>query len=110
MALSFYRRPNAPMRKGLVMCEATSRRRRRVVRPARPRVWLQAEQLEGRAVPSVTNVLVNDPAAALTAQDTQSETAIALGSGSRVIVAHNDSGSAVGGARHYSGYSVSDDG
>jgi hypothetical protein len=38
------------------------------------------------------NVLVNNPAEDTTAQDTQSETAITLGAGSRIIAAYNDSG------------------
>src|SRR5439155_12417652 len=91
--------------------EATSRWPRRAVRSARPmRARRQVEQLEDRAVPSINNVLVNDPAMDDTAQDTQSETAIVLGAGNRVIVAYNDSGSAVGGARHFSGYAVSSNG
>jgi hypothetical protein len=38
----------------------------------------------------LTNVLVNNPAQDTTAQDTQSETAIVLGAGFKVIVAYND--------------------
>ncbi|MGI0013583.1 MAG: sialidase family protein, partial [Nitrososphaera sp.] len=39
------------------------------------------------------NVLVNDPNLDLTAQDTQSETTLVLGSGSNIVVGYNDSGS-----------------
>lgn len=57
-----------------------------------------------------TNVLVNNPAADRTAQDTQSETTIVLGSGSTVVAAYNDSGSFLGGASKFTGYAVSTDG
>lgn len=67
------------------------------------------EILEDRTLPSV-NVLVNNPAADTTAQDTQSETAIVLGSGSNIDVAFNDSESNVGGANHFTGFSQSTDG
>ncbi len=55
------------------------------------------------------NPLVNDPAADLTAQKTQSETTIVLGLGSNVIVGFNDSGSFIGGASKFTGYSLSTD-
>lgn len=59
--------------------------------------------------PSFTNVLVNDPTADLTSHDTQSETAMVLGPGNRVIVAYTDTGSQVEGA-HVTGYAVSTNG
>ncbi|MEK6288868.1 MAG: exo-alpha-sialidase [Acidobacteriota bacterium] len=56
------------------------------------------------------NTLVNDPNADVTSQDTQSETALVIGSGSNVIAAFNDSGSFLGAARKFTGYSRSTDG
>lgn len=56
------------------------------------------------------NVLVNDPTEDHTAQDTQSETALVLSGGQTVVVAYNDSGSFVGGASKFTGWSVSSDG
>jgi hypothetical protein len=58
------------------------------------------------AAPLVNN-LVNDPAADATAQDTQSETTIVLGAGSNVISSFNDSGSFLGGASKFTGFSRS---
>lgn len=52
---------------------------------------------------------VNNPAADLGAQDTQSETSIVLGSGSNVIVGFNDSGSFIGGAQKFTGFGRSTD-
>lgn len=49
------------------------------------------------------NNLVNDAAADATAQDTQSETALVLGSGSNVVCGFNDSGSFIGGASKFTG-------
>jgi hypothetical protein len=64
------------------------------------------------AAPTPTNVLVNNLAEDLTAQDTQSETTLVLGSGSNIVVGFNDSGSFVspfdGG--HFTGYALSTDG
>jgi polyvinyl alcohol dehydrogenase (cytochrome) len=77
-------------------------------RPPRPRLLL--ELLEGRNLldTGLTNVLVNNPALDTTAQDTQSETAIVLGSGSKVIVAYNDTvASYAGDSYHGIGYSRS---
>jgi hypothetical protein len=54
------------------------------------------------------NVLVNNAAADGTAQDTQSETALVLGSGSNLISAFNDSGSFIG-ANHFTGWAHSSD-
>lgn len=54
------------------------------------------------------NVLVNDPTADLTAQDTQSETALVLGAGSNLIAGFNDSGSFLGG-NHFTGWAYSSD-
>ncbi len=67
------------------------RRQPRTKRPARARPVL--EPLEARSLldSGLANILVNDPTQDTTAQDTQSETAIVLGDGSKVIVAYNDS-------------------
>ena len=59
---------------------------------------------------AVPNPPVNNAAADATSQDTQSETAIVLGSGSAVIAGFNDSGSFLGGANKFSGASRSTDG
>ena len=56
------------------------------------------------------NSLVNNPAADATAQDTQNETAIVLGSGSNIIGSFNDSGSNISGASKFTGFSTSNDG
>lgn len=64
----------------------------------------------GERLSSLVQTLVNNPAADATAQDTQSETAIVLGSGSNVIAGFNDSGSYLGGASHFTGWSTSTDG
>lgn len=58
----------------------------------------------------IVNALVNDAAADATAQDTQSETSLVLGSGSTVIAGFNDSGSYIGGASKFTGFSRSTDG
>jgi len=61
-----------------------------------------------------TNVLVNDPNLDLTAQDTQSETTLVVfgpaGNGSTGCSAYNDSGSFIGGAQKFTGFSRSTDG
>jgi hypothetical protein len=56
---------------------------------------------------ALANNIVNDPAADTTAQDTQSETTIVLGSGTNVISSFNDSGSFLGGASQFTGFSRS---
>lgn len=56
------------------------------------------------------NVPVNDPAQDHTTADTQSETAIVLGAAPNVLVAFNDSGAAVGGAAHFTGFALSTNG
>ena len=59
---------------------------------------------------AIANTLVNDAAADATAQDTQSETAIVLGSGSNVISSFNDSGSRIPAtSKHFTGFSQSTD-
>ncbi len=63
----------------------------------------------GEHLSSLVQTLVNNPAADATAQDTQSETALVLGSGSNVIAGFNDSGSYLGGASHFTGWSTSTD-
>src|SRR5262245_30069599 len=77
-----------------------------------PRRPLLLEPLEARNLldGGLTNVLVNDPALDTTAQDTQSETAIVLGAGSKVIVAYNDSRGSYAGDYHGTGYSRSTNG
>src|SRR5215471_7169137 len=64
------------------------------------------------ATPPPTNVLVNNLAEDLGAQDTQSETTLVLGSGSNIVVGFNDSGSVVPPppTNHFTGYSLSTDG
>jgi len=57
-----------------------------------------------------SNGPVNDPTADATSQDTQSETALVLGSGSRVIAAFNDSGSYGPGSNRFTGWAYSSDG
>src|SRR5881394_384520 len=68
-------------------------RRRPVQRPRRP---LAFEVLEGRAVPSVANILVNNPAFDTGSNDTQSETSLVLAGPGKVVVGFNDSGSNAG--------------
>lgn len=58
---------------------------------------------------ALANVLVNNAAADATAQDTQSETSILL-AGSIILAGFNDSGSYLGGASHFTGFSRSTDG
>lgn len=55
----------------------------------------------------VGNVAVNNPAADLTSHDTQSTSALALGTGSNIIGAYNDSGSFTGANNHFSGFAQS---
>ncbi len=95
-AFHLSRRPGAPAQAG------------RGRRPSTTRPTL--EVLEDRALPSVVNVLVNSTVADTTSQDTQSETAILLGSGSNLAVAFNDSGSNVGGVNHFTGFAQSTNG
>jgi hypothetical protein len=64
---------------------------------------------EDSVLSALTNPLVNDPTTDATAQKTQSETTIVLGSSSNVIGGFNDSGSFVGGAQKFTGYSTSSD-
>ncbi|MDZ7361709.1 MAG: glycoside hydrolase [candidate division KSB1 bacterium] len=64
----------------------------------------------GTLFSALANNLVNDATADATAQDTQSETAIVLGSGSNIIVGFNDSGSFIGGASKFTGFSTSANG
>lgn len=88
---------------------------RRLARPHRPaaalaKARLRIEPLEDRTVLShITNVLVNNPAADLTAQDTQSETSIVL-AGSNIVAAFNDSGSYGSGSSHFTGWGYSTNG
>lgn len=57
---------------------------------------------------TATNVLVNNPAADASNQDTQSETTLVL-AGSNIVVGFNDSGSFLGGEEHFTGYAHSND-
>src|SRR5437868_8189256 len=50
---------------------------------------------------------VNNPAADLTAQDTQSETTVVHLNGTNIIAAFNDSGSYTGGGNHFTGFARS---
>ncbi len=85
-----------------------SRHRRQ---PPRPRLLVELLEARNLLDGGLANVLVNNAALDTTAQDTQSETAIVLGAGSKVIVAYNDSVSMVpGDYYHGTGYSRSADG
>jgi hypothetical protein len=81
---------------------ASTSRRRPALEPLEAR-----DLLDG----GLANVLVNNPAWDNTAppgQDTQSETAITLGAGSKIVVAYNDSiGTVRGDNYHGTGYSFS---
>ena len=82
-------------------------------RPARPRRLAASpclELLEDRTLPSTTNVLVNSLAADTTSSDTQSETAIVLGSGNNIVVAFNDSESYANNTNHFTGFAQSSNG
>lgn len=83
---------------------------------SRPSLQLPKEAFEflpqgpgiGGSLSSLTNTLVNNAAADATAQDTQSETALVLGSGNVVIAGFNDSGS-FSSNNHFTGTSRSSD-
>jgi subtilisin-like proprotein convertase family protein len=59
---------------------------------------------------TIANILVNNPISDTTTQDTQSETALVLGSGSNVVAFFNDSGSYQQGVGKFTGYGYSADG
>jgi len=59
------------------------------------------------ALSPIANILVNNPAADATGQDTQSETALVHGGGNNIIASFNDSGSLIGGASKFTGFSLS---
>jgi hypothetical protein len=89
------------------------RGRRPWPRAGTPRMRPALEPLEARNLldSGLANILVNDPALDTTAQDTQSETAIVLGAGSKVIVAYNDTvDSYAGDSYRTTGYSRSSNG
>ena len=65
---------------------------------------------ESPSLVDLPNVLVNNPDADATDQDTQSETTIVLGSGSTVVVGFNDSGSFINDNLQFTGYSRSANG
>lgn len=77
------------------------------VQPAKVRVFPEPQT-------AVANVLVNDPAADATAQDTQNETTLVLGNAGTVIASFNDSGSnLIGsdpGGNQFTGWARSTDG
>ena len=73
---------------------------------AAPPAQAEPVPFDGPLVPP-TNVLVNDPTADATAQDTQSETALVLGAGSNIVSVFNDSGSFINGASKFTGFSFS---
>lgn len=62
-----------------------------------------------QALSAVGTTLVNDPSADATARKTQSETTLVLGSGQEIVAGFNDSGSFVGGASKFTGFSRSTD-
>jgi hypothetical protein len=80
------------------------------VEPAQAPPKGSAPEIGGEASPlsALANPLVNNPAADLTSQKTQSETTIALG-GTALIAGFNDSGSFIGGASKFTGFSRSTD-
>src|SRR5262249_21530588 len=95
------------------------RSERRKTTPALPRrssgtspraPQLSVERLEDRHLLSFTNVLVNDTALDTTSRDTQSETALVLGSDGAIIAAYNDSAISAIEPDHTVGYSLSIDG
>ncbi len=63
----------------------------------------------GSIASALSNTLVNDAAADVTAQDTQSESALVLGAGSNLIAGFNDSGSFLG-SNQFTGWAYSADG
>ena len=64
--------------------------------------------VDGRPLTSpFTNVLLNNPSVDVTANDTQSETAIVLGAGNNVVSSFNDSGSNAVSSTKFTGYSTS---
>lgn len=79
-------------------------------RPQRPRLLLEILEARNLLDSGLANILVNDPALDTTAQDTQSETAIVLGAGSKVIVAYNDSNASYAGDYYGTGFSRSGNG
>lgn len=58
---------------------------------------------------TIGNIVVNNPAADVSSKDTQSTTALVLGSGSNIVSAFNDTGSFTGSNNHYTGFSQSTD-
>jgi hypothetical protein len=84
--------------------------RRSLRRPLRRRLELELLEARNLLDGGLANVLVNDPTLDTTAQDTQSETAIVLGAGSKVIVAYNDSGVFSADNPAFTGYSTSANG
>lgn len=61
------------------------------------------------ALAALVTPLVNNRTADATAQDTQSETSLVLGAGGKILASFNDSGSYIGGAQKFTGYSRSTD-
>jgi hypothetical protein len=83
---------------------------RRPYRPPRRRLLLELLEARNLLDSGLANVLVNNPAEDTTAQDTQSETAIVLGAGSKIVVAYNDSGLTSAAFPGLTGYSRSANG
>src|SRR5262249_54952854 len=81
---------------------------RRAQRAADYKARPQVELLEARNL--LSNVIVNNPAADTTAQDTQSETSIVISQNGTIVVAFNDSGSNATGANHFTGFATSTNG
>jgi hypothetical protein len=95
------------------MSLTTCFRRRKPSRHAatwRTRLGLEALEPRDLLDGSLANVLVNDPALDTTPQDLQNQTSIVLGSGNKVVVAYNDSGSFSMANPCTLGYSVSNNG
>jgi hypothetical protein len=80
---------------------ASASRRRPALEPLEARNLLDG---------GLANVLVNNPATDTSAQDTQSETAIVLGAGSKIVVAYNDTGLTSAAFPGWAGFSMSANG
>lgn len=84
--------------------------RRSPQRPQPRRPLLELLEARNLLDGGLANVLVNNPAEDTTAQDTQSETAIVLGAGSKIVVAYNDDSLTSPGFPGWTGWSFSANG
>ncbi|MGH9317131.1 MAG: sialidase family protein, partial [Thermoanaerobaculia bacterium] len=91
---------------------AAARKAPTAAKPASPDSVRGAASRGGRSSAlTLSNTAVNDPSADTGVQDTQSSSALVLGSGSNAIAAFNDSGSWIPGVNdHFTGFSRSADG